>query len=538
MFLGNRSMAWKFNFLMVTTILGFLTTLALTSLALRAFNKDYDTFSQVGVEVQARTLMVARDQNFFSRQVRSVYLGENWDENASAMAKTAESVRSNYQALSTAAQRLEDPAQKEKLLALIASAQKESFDILTDGEASINKVKGVTDLKALNEEWKTYRANNKARGERARQTFGSLTEFAKAFMEEGRSTTSKALSLLQGVLVLIVLGFIAITGAASFLIRNSIIKPMASAVAITERIAQGDLTGTIAGGALNARDEVIQMLGSLNEMQLQLRDVLSLVRSGAETVASGSTELSATAHEMAATTRAIADGSLEQSSSAERMTAAVTELGASIQEVTAQVRSAQKQMERALEATSGGEQAEAATAEAMASIKTSVTQIVKATQVIDDIARQTNLLSLNAAIEAAKAGTLGKGFAVVAEEVRKLAERSGIAAREVRGLAGVCEENIARGTATVETSVAALQDITHAIGAMASMLKEIGSASEEQARTGEEVGTQVESAAAATHLTAQATREQASTVDEVNRTAHDLAQVADSLNTQAKRFRL
>jgi methyl-accepting chemotaxis protein len=538
MFLSQRSLKWKFNFLILLTILGFLVTLGLTSLALHRFNQDYDIFSQVGVEVQARTLMIARDQNFYSRLIRSVYLGENLEENAAAMAKADASVRANYQALTQAGQKLASPELRNKLATLVGSAQKESFDILEDGKASVDRLRGVTDLKVLNDEWVKYRANNKARGERSRATFGELNDFAKTFMETGRSSTTKSLVTLQISLVLIVLTFIAITAVSALLIRNAIVAPMGVAVAIAERIAAGDLTGTILGGSRASEDEVTHMLGSLGEMQAQLRDVLSQVRSGVETVASGSTQLSATAEEMAATTRSIASGAVEQSGAAERMSAGVVELAASIQEVAGNVTHAQKQMDEALAATAGGEQAEAATAEAMTSIQGSVAQILLATQVIGEIAQQTNLLSLNAAIEAAKAGDQGRGFAVVAEEVRKLAERSGSAASEILDLAKVCEASIAKGTATVSVSVKALQDISGAIATMASMLKEIGHASGEQARTGQEVERQVDGVASGTRHAAQATSEQATTVDEVSRTAHELARVADSLSAQTHRFKL
>jgi methyl-accepting chemotaxis protein len=510
----------------------------LAILALKAFNRNYDTFSQIGVEVQGRTLMIARDQNFQSRLVRSIYLGENMDQNVASMKKTAASVRDNYSALAAAAQKLPDPQLRDQLLQLIASAQKESFAILEDGMNGVEKVRGVTDLKALNAEWIQYRANNKTRGERARETFGELDKFAHDFMESGRASVSRALAILQTALIVIVLVFIVLTAASAYLIRNSIVGPMHGAVGVAKRIAHGDLTGMVEGGSLDTSNEVGQLLGALGEMQTRLRDVLTQVRRGAETAASGSTQLSATSEEMAATTRSIAEVARSQDGSAQATSAAVMELGASIHGVAGNVRKAQEQMGEALAATSGGERAEAATAEAMAAIKDSVTKIVTAIQVIDEIARQTNLLSLNAAIEAAKAGSQGKGFAVVAEEIRKLAERSGRAAKEVRLLAGICEENIAQGSSTVGTSVMALQDISGAIGSMASMLKEIGSASEEQARTGEEVGRQVAAAASATQMTAQATSEQAATVEEVSRTAHELARVAEVLNTQTQRFRL
>ena len=397
---------------------------------------------------------------------------------------------------------------------------------------------GIVDLRVLNEEWVKYRANNKARGERSRVTFGELNDFSKTFMETGRVSTSRALTTLQTSLVFIVLIFIIITTATALVIRNAIARAMGEAIEISERIAEGDLTGKILRGSIRSRDEVTRLQGSLGVMQDRLREVLSGVRSGVEIVASGSTQLSATAEEMSATTRSIAIGAKGQSDSAEKMSAAVTELGASIQEVAGNVGHAQMQMGEALKATSGGEVAAGVSAEAMASIQGAVSQIVKATLVIREIANQTNLLSLNAAIEAAKAGEQGKGFSVVAEEVRKLAERSAAAANEVQQLAKVCERAIAEGEVAVGTSVKALQAISGCIAGIAARLKEIGQASDEQARTGEEVERQVEGVASATRNAALATQEQATTVDEVSRTAHELARVAESLNAQARRFRL
>ncbi|MDR3673426.1 MAG: methyl-accepting chemotaxis protein [Holophaga sp.] len=307
----------------------------------------------------------------------------------------------------------------------------------------------------------------------------------------------------------------------------------AYAVSITKAIAGGDLAV-----AVERKGGEASLLASMNAMKEQLRAVLGKVRSNAAQAASGSTELSATARQMAATTRSLDDSANQQQSSAQSMAAGMTELSASITEVTANVRKVERRVESVVSLTQKGEEAEASARSAMEAIRQSTDLMVKAIQVIGEIARQTNLLSLNAAIEAAKAGHMGKGFAVVAEEVRKLAERSSASAKEIGSLIEQSNASVQAGTQSYQASGQALNNIAAEIRAISSMVIEIGVAAEEQARTGNEVTQRVEEGAAGASRIATATHELATVVEEVARTAHELAQVADSLSTASARFRL
>jgi len=179
-------------------------------------------------------------------------------------------------------------------------------------------------------------------------------------------------------------------------------------------------------------------------------------------------------------------------------------------------------------AAEGAQQGEA-TVMAMQAIRQATQEMVKAVQVIQDLARQTNLLALNAAIESAKAGVHGKGFGVVAEEVRKLAEHSAGAAKQIGDLIHQTEEAMVTGVRTVEATDVTIRTIQENISEVVAAAREIGSATEEQERTSDEMARQVEESAQSTERSAAASTELAQTVEEVNRTADYLAQIAEEL---------
>jgi methyl-accepting chemotaxis protein len=216
---------------------------------------------------------------------------------------------------------------------------------------------------------------------------------------------------------------------------------------------------------------------------------------------------------------------------------AMTQFAASIQLVAENVRSSHTRTETMVKAAAEGAQLGEATVAAMKAIRQATQEMVKAVKMIQDLARQTNLLALNAAIESAKAGTHGKGFAVVAEEVRKLAEHSAGAAKQIGDLINQTEEAMQEGIRTVEPTDVTIRTIQENITAVVSASQEIGAASEQQARTSEEVARQVEDSAASTERSAAAATELAHTVEEVNRTSEHLAKIAEELSTSLARFK-
>jgi methyl-accepting chemotaxis protein len=335
--------------------------------------------------------------------------------------------------------------------------------------------------------------------------------------------------MLLGLILAVVLGYA---------ITQIYVADIQRLIAFTQRLAQGDFSAEVKETSLARRDEYGELARAYQNMTREIREMLRSLAGGVATLASSATELSASAEEMAVTTNAIARITDSQRGGSEQAAAAMAQLSASIDEVSQSAQQALTLMETALEATHRGDEAGGATQEAMKGVTSTAERIATAINVITDIARQTNLLSLNAAIEAAKAGTQGKGFAVVAEEVRKLAERSGTSAKDIAQHIEAARSAVGQGTATVATTVDLLKQIRSSLEQFATQTRQVTTATLEQSRAGAEVARRVEQNVQETAATAAATAQMSATTHEISRTAADLAKVADNLQSLVKRFKL
>ena len=353
-------------------------------------------------------------------------------------------------------------------------------------------------------------------------------------------------SAITGIIIVAVFAAVA-TVLLAWLLTRSIVTPLNRAVQAAQTIADGNLTKVI---EIDGKDEATQLLQALATMQSNLRKTI-------EQIAGSATQLGAAAEELSAVTEEASRGLQQQNNEIEQAATAVNEMTAAVEEVARNAVSTSEASNQSTHAAREGRDQVVKTVDAIQTMTHDVQNtahmieglaaqgrdICKVLDVIRAIAEQTNLLALNAAIEAARAGEAGRGFAVVADEVRALAHRTAQSTQEIEKMvAGIqngtgeavssMQQSNQRTQTTLEMARAAgvaLEQITQSIHQINERNLVIASASEEQAQVSREVDRNlVNIRDLATQSAAGANQTSAAT--------HELSRLAVDLNAMVARF--
>ncbi|HEU0264985.1 MAG TPA: methyl-accepting chemotaxis protein [Geobacterales bacterium] len=370
---------------------------------------------------------------------------------------------------------------------------------------------------------------------------------SQAMYQNDMANYRRTFATLVGIIIAVTI----LSMVAGLAIARSIANPLGRVLGLLKRVAAGDLTARL---PVQSTDEMGELTEEVNQMAERLHSTLSQVAQNASQVASAASQLFATSDQMAAGAEEVAAQATTVATSAEEMAATSNDIAQNC------FGAAQSATEAGDAATSGAAvvsttitvmnriadrvKTSAQTVDKLGSHSEQIGEIVG---VIEDIADQTNLLALNAAIEAARAGEQGRGFAVVADEVRALAERTTKATKEIgqmiKGIQGETKravismeegvQEVESGTQEASRSGVALDKILQVIGSLSGQVNQIATAAEEQTATTSEISNNMQQITGVVQETARGAQESASAASQLSTLAEELQRLVGNFKLVA-----
>ncbi|AMG46140.1 methyl-accepting chemotaxis protein [Achromobacter ruhlandii] len=351
-----------------------------------------------------------------------------------------------------------------------------------------------------------------------------MSELAQAKEEAADRAVQEVTELYRStrlIMILLSLAGVALGLLLGWLVTRGITRPLGQAVEAARRVANGDLSGNI---QVTSRDETGDLMAALKAMNENLSRIVRDVRDGCESIASASSQIAQGNADLSQRTE-------EQAASLEQTAASMEQLTSTVQQNASNADEAEKLVTQASAVAARGGEVVNVVVQTMGAISESSRRIADITSVIDGIAFQTNILALNAAVEAARAGEQGRGFAVVAGEVRTLAQRSAVAAKEIKALIDESVHRVEGGTRQADEAGSTMREVVDSVRQAAVLVHEIASASAEQS-TGI---SQVNQAVAQMDTV---TQQNAALVEQAAAAAGSMQDQASRLSQQVRRFTL
>lgn len=325
------------------------------------------------------------------------------------------------------------------------------------------------------------------------KAFANMTKYNMDLGKKITDNNSALASSAMKQMIILIISALLVSCIMAFLITRSITIPLGKGVDMMNVMANYNLQNRL---KMDQKDEIGILAQSMDEFSNKLEEIISQVRNSAE-------QLNVATEEISTNSQQISDGAQQQAASFEQLSSSVQ------QNATNTAKADEIAQNAAQNARISGE-GMINTIEAINTIEKSSKRIADAVAIITDIADQTNLLALNAAIEAARAGEHGKGFAVVADEVRKLAEKSAAAAKEIADLIKESLKQVENGVELSKKSGEGIKLIVDDVNKMAEQLQKISTATQEQSASMEENTSITESNATASEQLAASSEELAS----------------------------
>lgn len=511
----------------------------------------FNEYDQAAVSSQKYLLSINRDMNYVSRLSRSIMLGDDFSKNYNLLDARIQDIYNHFEGLDTAIGAIVNDTARRNIRQLAEQSQQSTKAFLEDGRNRMLALKSLDRRpEVLQQAWAEYRVGASPFANEARRTFRDLTEAEGSLRVQIQAEAISALASTRQQLFAITLGSFSLAGFILFFVSRTILRSIESMKqSIVSIEADSDLTRRI---DIGSKDELGLLSGSFNLM-------LDKFQTSLHSVAETSSSLAESSQGMASITADAAVSVQMQRDELEMVATAMNEMTATVVEVA---KNANDAADAAVQTDTQSQAGLTVVNNTVQTIEGLAVGIERASQVVKDleddshqigsildvikgIAEQTNLLALNAAIEAARAGEQGRGFAVVADEVRTLASRTQESTEEIQrmieklqGGAKLAADAMSDSRQYVDDSVnharsagEVLQSIAKAIATITDMNTQIATAAEEQSTVSEEINTNIVNISNAAEQTAVGTNTS-------SQESENLANMAQRLSGLVQEFKI
>ncbi|MBP2631460.1 MAG: methyl-accepting chemotaxis sensory transducer [Firmicutes bacterium] len=519
---------------------------------------------------------LADESRIYARQIEANIFSLVLNNDVNEIQKSAEKINQD-------AKLFDESLTKYENLQLNAK-EKENVKVLRENLGQYREArKQVIELASKNQDkeaYEIYVKNAAPPAEKFTKNLIDIGEHAKKAAEEMNAQSKQSVASAIMIFVAIILASIIIGAVLGWVIMKRITNRLTQAVSFLGEIAEGDFSRNVSEDGMSDRSEFGALSQAVDKMNRNIRALIKQMANTSEQLASSSEQLTASAEQSAQASNQVAGSVTEVASGAEKqlnlansandivaqMSKGISQVAEntmvvsnSAEQTAVSANDGEKAVEKAVRQMQVIEQKTNATAGVIGELEEKSKQIGQIVEVIASIAAQTNLLALNAAIEAARAGEAGRGFAVVAEEVRKLAEQSEGAAKQITDLINQVQDKtdsavsfMQESKKEVDTGAEVVNIAGQSFGEILNMIRQISdqiheiSAASEQITSGtqdvvsavENINNESKKAAEQTQTISAATEEQSASMEEIAASSQHLSKMAEELQAAIRKFKV